>query len=272
MLSIPVPPPPQLSDQLSQTVQYACFGGGAVVGIVLLLWGRNVGRIMLTLVGMGVGYLTGATIAGALGADPVLGQVMAAVTFGVICLLTARLIWALLTTMLFETLAIFLLMRHFMNDVAAKAAPTFGDAGSFPTWLAALGNYLWASFQILRETNMGTVLLVAVPVGLLPLMVTLLRPRLSVIFATALLGGAMLTTSLWLLAVRLRPGLWPEDWWRFLIPAGVVVVMAIIGWVYQGHGEVEAMRRRQQAKDKPPPDVKPPAVKPPPLPKDAKKS
>jgi hypothetical protein len=49
--------------------------------------------------------------------------------------------------------------------------------------------------------------------------------------------------------VLFRNSLWPVDAVRFLIPAGVAIVLAIIGWVYQGNSEAAAIKAAAKAEE-----------------------
>jgi hypothetical protein len=246
MIDIPVPPSPQMPEALAA---YPLYVAGAVVlvGIVMLLWGRRVGRFFIMFVGAGVGYLAGEPLATMIGASPALGQVVLAISLAIVFFIAARLIWALVIGSLFEAIALGLLLWHFVPLLPAQQAPKFAAAGDFVAWATALAKFSWDSVEAVRQANFGTLMLVIVPAGLLPMMIALLKGRGSVIFMSGLLGGMIATAALWLAAVGIRSSIWPADWIRFLIPLGVALVLTIIGWVYQAHGELADIRARQKA-------------------------
>lgn len=248
MLDIPIPPIPQLPDSLTPYFWYVA-GGAIALGVAMLLWGRHIGRFVLMLAGAGVGYLYGGALAEMLKAPAIVGQIALAVTGGVVCLIAARLVWALLAGALLETVATILLIAHFLPQLAVRPAIALAENAAFGEWAAATGTYLWTCIDEIRKANFGTVMLIIVPAGLLPMMVALIKARAAVVFMTGLIGGLLATWALWLGAVHYRPEIWPTDWMRFLIPAGVALVLTIIGWVYQAHGEATKQEEKKESEE-----------------------
>ncbi|MFB3892469.1 MAG: hypothetical protein ACE15C_10660 [Phycisphaerae bacterium] len=254
MTAIPTPPMPQMPQEVSGFILYGACAGAAVVALVLLLWGRTLGRVVLALAAAGAGVMLGGPLAVLLKAPPMVGQVALGITACALGLVLARPIWALFAAGLFESLALALIVSHYLGVYEAKNVPEFKlpeDVNTFVAWLAAFGTFSLEAFDKVREANLGTLMIITVPAGLLPLLIALMRPKTAAIFSSSILGGVLMTAALWLAAINVRPSLWPEDWWRFLIPTGVAVVLAIIGWVYQGHGELaaqrEAAKKREEA-------------------------
>lgn len=257
-MTIPIPPLPQWPEALAGNALYFAAGGATLLGLVLLLWGRTLGRTFLVLVGAGIGYLAGEPLANLLNAPPLLGQIAAGLTLAVIFLLAARLIWALSISSLFEAIATIALVLHFLPVLGDIKGIRFAAAASFVEWAASLYQFCFQGFVAVMQGRIGTVMLIVVPAGLLPLILALAKPRLGVIVLTGLLGGTLTTAALWALAVRIRPMLWPDTWLYFLIPAGVAMVMTLIGWIYQGSGELAKAKAKAEEKKKADESAKPP--------------
>jgi hypothetical protein len=259
MTAIPTPPMPQFPPDVAPLIIYGSCAAAAVVALVLLLWGRTLGRVVLALAAAGVGVLMGAPVAGLLDAPKMVMpcQVALGLTSCALALVLARVVWALVAAGIFEALATALIIWHYLGTME-KGAPDFKlPAGADAVaWLAALGKFSLDGFEAVREANFGTLMIITVPAGLLPLLISLIRPKGAAIFSSALLGGVLMTAALWLAAIQIRPSLWPEDWWRFLIPAGVAAVLAVIGWVYQTHGHLAALREAAKKREEASPPKK----------------
>lgn len=249
MLDVPVPPMPQLPQALAAYFWYFA-GAGVGLGVAMLLWGRHIGRFVLALAGAGVGYLFGASLAGLVQATPEVGQAALAITAAILCLIGARVVWAILTGALLEAIAVVLLIAHFLSQIQVRPSMEIPQTATLLEWASATGTYLWTCFDEIRKANFGTVMIVIVPAGLLPMMVALIKARPAVIFMTSLLGGVVATAALWMAAVMYRPTIWPTDWVRFLIPLGVTIALAVIGWVYQAHGELAGKQDKEEPEDK----------------------
>jgi len=227
-MTIPFPSSvPQWPPSLEGIAIYVITGGGVALGLLLLLWGRSLHRIFLGLVGAGVGYLVGGMLAGMMNLNPLIGQAAIGLTLAVVFFIAARLIWALSIVALLETVASLVLVLLFISQVADAKNIQFGTPANFNEWVIALGQFTYNGALAVLHDKLTTAALIVVPVGLLPLVLALAKPRAAVIFATALLGGLLTVASIWTLAIHARENLWPQSWMYFLIPAGIAAVMTI---------------------------------------------
>jgi len=250
-MTIPFPSSvPQWPPSLEGIAIYVITGGGVALGLLLLLWGRSLHRIFLGLVGAGVGYLVGGMLAGMMNLNPLIGQAAIGLTLAVVFFIAARLIWALSIVALLETVASLVLVLLFISQVADAKNIQFGTPANFNEWVIALGQFTYNGALAVLHDKLTTAALIVVPVGLLPLVLALAKPRAAVIFATALLGGLLTVASIWTLAIHARENLWPQSWMYFLIPAGIAAVMTIIGWIYQGSSEIAAAKAKAEAEKK----------------------
>ncbi len=247
-MQIPLPPIPVMPEGVEPGLIYGGIAATAILSIALLLWGRTIlGRIVLTLAAMGGGYLLAGYFTEYIPVSPLTVQITTAVILGLIAVIGARILWALLGAAVFEAIAVALMVGYFIQNNPSLPWPAFTPAPDFAAYLAELGRYALGCLEVARGHNQTTLLMVTIPACLLPLMVGLVQPRIASIFVTSLAGAVGLTGSLWYAAVLWRSTLWPEEPMRLLIPAGVALVLAIIGWVFQGAAEAAAMAAARKA-------------------------
>jgi hypothetical protein len=250
-----IPPMPVAPGGVEATTLYVGIAVAAVLCVALLLWGRCIfGRIALALFAAGAGYLLANSYMEYIPLPQLAVQIASAVLLGIIAVVGARIVWALLGAAVFEVAAVAVIITHFMNTNPTLAWPAFVQQADFLAYLGELTRYALACLDVARQSNQTAILMVTIPACLLPLMICLIQPKVAAIFVTSLVGGVGLTSSFWFAAVLFRNSLWPVEAVRFLIPAGVAMVLTIIGWVYQGNGEAAAIRAaakaEEEAKDK----------------------
>jgi len=246
---IPAPPMPELSP----AILWGSVLGGIVAGALLLLWGRKLGRGLLTLAGAGAGLVVAPWLAGMISLELLYVRIAAAVTAGLLALVTARLLWGLLLGGLFGAAAGVALMKHYAAEIAEGTRPTFQAAGeAFPDWWAGLCRFAEAYVTVVWREN-GEVLLAGAGLAcLVPVVVAMIRPRLACIVATSLLGGVLVAGAALLAAGRVRPELWPELWPRFYVPLAIAGGLLLFGLAFQYRGAVRAERGKARVEAEPP--------------------
>jgi hypothetical protein len=250
IMQITIPPLPVVPAGIDLTSVYIGSAVAAVLCLALLLWGRTIlGRIVLAISTAGAGYLLAGYYSTFIPLPSLATQISSAVILGIFAVVAARIVWALVVSAFFEAAAVAFIINHFMNADPTLAWPAFVQQTDFQAWAGELGRYCLVCLDVARQSNQTAILMITLPACLLPLMVGLIQPRIAAIFVTGLAGGIGLTGSLWFVAVLFRSTLWPADAMRFLIPAGVAIVLAIIGWVYQGNSEAAAIRAAAKAQE-----------------------
>ncbi len=282
MLDLPYPPPP---PQVQGTPAILACTLLILGGVLALMWGRAIHRILLAGVGLLAGVTWGGPLAGVLGWDALTTQIALASVLGLLLALTARLIWASLASSLLvlavgvpivayharhmpypppqpeqETTAeqrAAAAIREALRDASADAAggrpADRGDLGKPPETLGAwLGAFAWRSGPVVREVFrrhypvLLPATLGAMGVGLIA---GLLRPKTAATILTPFLGGAAMVAGGVGLAVSHR-----ADAWKAVagqpIPAAIGVgVLGLGGMVFQFH-QLHAAKKRTAAEEK----------------------
>lgn len=248
MLGIPFPPMPHLGGNVNIALS-VCAGVAAIFGATLL-WGRVLGRFVLAIGMGGLAFLLADPLAARLNVEPEVAKVCVGAAVAILCFLLDRLMWAVAMAALLEIIVLATVVGQFLPHLSAESAPVFDaeQAATFAGWWTALCAYSANCFNAVRASNFSTLVLITIPVALLPAFIAFVRPRVITLIMTGLVGAAGLTGTLWVAAVQVRPRLWPTDWTRLLIPLGVMLVLAIIGWVYQGHSLALAIQAAEKKK------------------------
>jgi hypothetical protein len=230
--TVPLPP----LEQLPPWALWSGAGGSVVVGAVLLLYGRVVGRAAMALAGAGAGYAAGTWAAPHVQLPPVAVQASAAAAGGILCLLAARLLWALLAAALFGGVAAALVVARFLNQPAAPA----NKALRFDPNVAGLAAYGQEAQRFAGQTvkttwdHTATAMLVGLLLGAgVPLLVCLVRPRLGKIFMTALLAALLIVgggATAACLAAPALPEVLRAHWYA---PAGAAGGLLLFGLIWQ---------------------------------------
>lgn len=244
MAVIPFPP----LQGMSLWVQVA---SSLAVGAVLLVRGGRIHRIALTLAGVGVGYAVGGDLAVKLGADAAVGRIAGGVTVGLLALIGARIVWAVLAAMTVTAVVVRTVGARYAASPPAVAAPADLAQWAYESWDQLLGNMLRA-----WQDQKAMLLLILIPAVAVPLFVGLLRPRLTRIVMTSLLGAVGLVAGA--LAVN-------ENWWngamaRGDIVAAVVAMLVIAGMIIQYRCALKTERGEDEPPAKKSDDDNPPPV------------
>ncbi|MCK4602094.1 MAG: hypothetical protein KAU28_06490 [Phycisphaerae bacterium] len=252
MLDIPVPPLPQLTAAHSWLLAGACV----VVGVVLLLSGRKFGCALLVLAGAGIGLSVAPILAERFGINPLAVRVVAAIVLAIIGLTMARLIWAIIASVFFAEAAGAILFARFVPQLSEKVRPAFGASEPFGAWCLAAHEYYLAGMGALWNEHSLGLLLVLAAAFVLPLAVFLVRPRLSAIFATSLLGGVSIMTGVTVAAANIRQPLWPGNWATWAVLGAVAAAMLVTGLVAQYRVVLAADRKERGHEVAPPKNLK----------------
>lgn len=263
MIAVAVPPAPEIN----WAATLGLSAGAIVVGLAALLWGRVIGRAMLMLAGAVGGFALSAHILPYAPNYPMLVKFGCTAGLAIVGLALARLIWAILGSSLFSGIACAALLGKPLLKLWKDVKPTFDSlaaSGQMPTQeqVTTLSKAADAATQNVTLMVWLSILFI----GLIPLVVGLLRPRLMTIFMTALLGGMAITGGLLGALIRYKPSVWDAAWAYWPVPLGLTVVLMTVGMVFQYHGALAADKKDDKREgaapsDKPKPDEKPVAKK-----------
>jgi MFS family permease len=244
LFNIPAPPLPLLSDVVVACTAAVCL----FVGAAILLWGWVLSRWFLGAAGMAVGLLIAMPLSDRLGGvDPNLARIGAAALLGLLALLLARPVWALLAAALLGLVAEGVVLARVMNDIPADQQPAFQAADTtFAAWALALGEFAMRGLQTLWIHKMPLVLIGIVPAALLALVLALLRARLARILMTSLLGALAMVAGPLLAGAHLRPALWDRAWGLWYVLAAVGGLLMIIGLAFQCRLAMEADKKEKE--------------------------
>jgi len=246
MFGIPGPPPPQWYAP----VAYGAAGGCLLVGLAILLWGRTYARALMCIAGIAGGLALAAPVSRWLEVHPTVVRVIGMVTLGLVGLVLARLIWALLAGALFGFAAECILLGRMSPD----QRPTFEawSGGSLAGWAGGLGEFSLDTFVALWNDSEVMVLVVVGCAFVVPLILALLRDRLARIFMTSLLGAAAAVLGPILAAAQLSESLWGGIWTHWYVPAAVAAALMVFGFIHQYRGAMRADRSRDDREAEPP--------------------
>lgn len=250
-MALIIQPPPL--PELSALGAVAASAAGILLSVMLVLWGRTVGKIILTLLAAAGGTAGGAAVAEHFAFNIWAGRCAGAFAGGIIGYLLCALIWAVVVSLAAlagaAVLLIFSTWREMQQQIQdfQPAAPVEGTP-----YLQALGQYLGQAWQYARtllepawRNHSYMVIALCGALWLIPLLVGLLRPRLMSIFASSLLGAVTMVAICAGLIAWIWPGFPLKDAaaWYLALGASLVAFVWGITWQYRG-----AFRAEQKSK------------------------
>jgi len=233
-------PPPLAIDPM---VAYVLAGAGVLLGVALLFWGRVLGRTFLMFCGAGAGATLVGPLATSAGISPMLVRIAAGVLAGIVCLIAAPVIWALLAACAASIGALWALLS-FHQPTSWPQDQTAPE--SLAGFLATLGRVVWdgaTDLWGLRPLLVGGSLGLAVAA---PLVLGMLLRRLCKIVMTTLTGAAMLMAGLVLATTTHRPDMADSLWSRGHWIALVVGVLALFGIACQYRRAIKLGREKAE--------------------------
>ena len=244
MLYIPSPPPPELSWAAAGGISAACI----ILGFLLLLWGRNLHRAFLTLVGAAGGLALAGPVAQRFGLNTTIAQVVAIFTLAILGLACAKIIWVLLAGGLLAFSASVVVLVRYLPALSEDARPAFEAAGAtLAAWLDGVWNFFSACLETVWKAQPTLLIFAATVGGGLAILIGLLRGRVVTIFMSALAGAAAIIAGGMILCGQVSFKLWQGAWERYYLPAGLVAVLLLIGLVFQYRGALAADRAAAEA-------------------------
>ncbi len=244
-MDITIAPMPDLSD----TVAYLAGGGGVVIGILLVGWGRFWSRLVVGLSGVGIGLLVGGPLAEMMTVDPWIGRAAAASIFGVLGFVAAPFLWAILSGALCASVAGGFLADRFLSNMSEETSllEPFGGGG-LQQWAEYIATNAGIINSEMWREQVGLTLLVTAPLAIIPLMIGFWRQRFITIVMTSLTGAVAIVAGAMLVIVQNDPTRWFKEWSGLVIPLMVVGVLTLLGITVQ-YIFALAKARKKKAKE-----------------------
>jgi len=163
---------------------------------------------------------------------------------GVLGFVGAPFIWALLAGSLCSSVAGGFLAADFIAEVGLKVD---SPAGGFTPELWAEWFSVFAgdvSVEMWQE-RAATMILIMAPVGLIPTMIGLWKPRFITIVMTSLTGATVVVGGSFLALIQSDPTRWPSVWSGLLIPLYIVGGLWVCGVAVQYSFALAAARKKK---------------------------
>lgn len=246
MFGISIPPLPQLTDLAA----YGLAIGSLSVGAVMLIWGRHMGRAFLCASGMAIGLALAGPIALQFGLNIVVVRLAGAAVLGLLALLAARIIWALLAGAMFGAIAEMVVLAGQMRQMAPEQQPLFLPVDqTLAAWMTEFGRFLLDGVAGLWAWNPSLVLVAIVPAAAVPLAVALSRDKLARIFMTSLIGAAGPVAGAILALGQVRASFWDSAAIHWYVPVSLIAVAMALGVAVQYRGAIRQDRADQEQED-----------------------
>lgn len=231
----------EIYSNLTWAVTGAVAAAG-LIGLVMLLWGRVLHRALLVLIAAGIGLAAGGVYGPRIGLDVFVARLVAAISFGILGLVLARLVWALLAGLHVAALVAGLMMVFYLQVQLPTSRPA--SEQEFAAWQAATKQAIEAALQ----EGGPVVAVAAVLAGLVVAVTGFLLPAATRIVMTALLGAQLLAAAgVWAAL------LWAPQWAAEIeaeenrpIVLGAVGGVLAVGLLFQTVGEIRARRARRE--------------------------
>lgn len=227
-VTMPLQPPPS-------EVLYAAGAVSMAVGLVLLLWGHKVNRVVLAMIGAAAAAAAAPGISGLIGYANILVIAIAVAVFaGVATYFLSRILWTAILGTLLAVIAVSTVL--YLNVANLPVHPVWKGASAafLDNWAWILWGHVrdWAG--VLWEYNalaVGGSLLAPVAVGVV---IGIFWPRAMVALATSLAGGAAIVFGA--AVVAWGAGKQAVEGWinSAHVPGLVACGIALVGLVIQG--------------------------------------
>ena len=213
----------------------------AVVGVAMLLWGRLLHRGLLVLLAAGAGLVLGGHYGRQIGLNVLLGQLAGAISLGLLGLVLARLVWAVMAGVHVAAVAAGLVAALYLGVQLAPVATQPAMGGDLVAHGRAAVEHLAAA---LTKDDLVTLNVAMISAGVAGLIVAFLLPRAAVVVMTSLLGAGLLSVPL---AVATR--LWVPPLDRRDVALGITGGLLVVGVLFQVAGAMRGRRKGQEEDD-----------------------
>ena len=235
-------PPPSPAPMCTQ-VQLVGFGViGIVVGLALLLWGHKLARVLIVLVGAGVGFAIAGAMSRRIGARLDVTRGVMVFCLATVGLVTSRIAWSVGAAAIAAAVVAVAVLA--CVDAGALGGPNDAAVGNTGQWACEYGQHVWAALaKSLSDYAIPWSLGIGAASGAV-LLVVLVWPRPGQIILTALIGALALLGGAMLLALRFRPEMWLRAFEKPWYALSGVAALLLIGLIVQSLQAVRAARRK----------------------------
>lgn len=238
-------PPPSPAPLLTQVQLIGLAASAIVAGLLLLLWGYKLARIVIVLAGAGTGFAVAGPLSERIGTRLDVTRGVMVFCLATVGLVTARFAWAAAAAAVVAAVV--------TGVVLTSLAPAAlcGPEAAGGREVTDAGQWGWTYYDHVRsavETHLGEravlwSLAVGAAAGVIFLVVAI-WPRPAEVILTVLIGAVALLGGAVLLAVRFKPEMWDravEKPWYVLSGLGALV---LIGLIVQTRLSLRAARQR----------------------------
>jgi hypothetical protein len=237
---------------LTTPVGLGIAASGVLVGAALLLWGRWAGRAVFLVAGAGVGWWAGALLAARMQVNPLAAQVATAVAAGLLALVLAPLLWALMSGTIAGGVALYFTVLHFQPDLLAKAPAFAQSAGDVGAYCAAMADHFAKCVLAAWENHAPALATASGLAGVLPFVIGTIRLRLATIIMSSLSGGAAVAAGLACIVGFSAPSAAPVLWGNWFVVGGAAVAFAFAGVIVQYRRAIKADKDQKNREGEPP--------------------
>jgi len=237
--------------ELSDSIAYIASAVSIVIGLMLLGWGRLWSRPLVGVIGVGAGFLCGDLLAVSVDVDSGVAKAAAGSVFGVFGFVAAPFIWAFLAGSLCSLVAGGFLAENYVSGLAAQFPEQVPEVVE-PAGGATLTLWMHDVVRVLGNVNADmwakqavTMVLVLAPIGLIPTMIGLWKPRFITIVMTSLTGAIVVVSGSVVALVQADPTRWPKAWSGLLIPLGIAGGLWVCGMAVQYSFALAAVRKKK---------------------------
>jgi len=248
MFGISPPPLPVMTDAAALAVCGVCL----VIGAIMVLWGRLLGRSVLCAAGIASGLALAYGLTDRVAINPFVVRMALAAGLGLACLLLARLLWAVLAGAMLATVVEAIGLFRAVHLIGEDLRPTFqpGDE-TLLGWTVAVGRFLSDGLVGLWQVNAYLLLGGIGLAGCVSFLVVLIRGRLGSVLMTSMVGAAACVIGPMIALGQLRDGCWNVAWMYWYIPLALMASGASVGIVLQlrSAARQDAAEREQEQAD-----------------------
>jgi hypothetical protein len=233
--------------ELSDSIAYIASAVSIVIGLMLLGWGRLWSRPIVGLIGVGTGFLCGDLLAASAEVDSGVAKAAVGSVFGVLGFVAAPFIWAFLAGSLCSSVAGGFLAESFLASLPGDVPEVVEPAGgvTLAHWAESLALFAGDVNAEMWRKQAATMILVMAPVGLIPTMIGLWKPRFITIVMTSLTGAIVVVSGSVIALVQSDPTRWPKAWSGLLIPLGIAGGLWVCGMAVQYSFALAAVRKKK---------------------------
>ena len=247
---LPFPPPLPLGTPAALGLALAVV----VAGAALLLWGRVAGRVLFVAAGAGAGWWGGAVLAARVNVPALAAQATTALAGGLLALVLAPLLWALVAAAIAAGAALYFTVLHFLPTLIKKPADLKLGGLDIQAYAVALADHCWKCTLAVWEQNALAIGVIAGFAGAVPLLIGAIRLRLATIVMSSLAGGAAILTGLGYAVGVLFPSVAQVLWDHWFILAGAAAATAVVGVGVQYRRVLKADKDKKNREAEPPKD------------------